>query len=373
MCYMKYSVTTGLIDYLLKQRILLHILFWIGVLLYFTVGYGHVGEYKLELFRSAAFLPNHIWLAYTFFYFLIPWFLLKNRMLTFFGLSIVFIVINMYFSYLINFKFLGSECIQKSTSWNLGSSFLGSLTILGIAISIKMLRFWYKQKQENLEIQREKLSMELVTLKAQVHPHFLFNTLNNLYSLALEQSRSVPSVIIKLSDLLRYMLYDCNTDLVPLDNELEIMTNYIELEQIRYGDRLEISKNYSGDISGKFIPPLLILPLIENCFKHGTSKQLDQCWITISVNAEKDSLQLKLINSKISEAFKRTEPGGIGLQNIEKRLKLLYGDAYTLTILSEEETFTVSLSIPLIEKREVSLSKTDEKAKKYEYKMLAGG
>lgn len=362
------------LDWFLRQRKLLHILFWMIVLIYFILGYAQQGKYKLELFRSLAFLPNHIWMVYIFFYFLIPRFLLRNKMFAFFGLGLVIIAINMYFSYLINFKFLASQSIQKSTFWSLGSSLIGCLSILGIAISIKLLRYWYEQKNENLLIHQEKTSTELQMLKSQVHPHFLFNTLNNLYSLTLEKSDLAPIILLKLSDLLRYMLYDCNAMLVLLSKEINMMDNYIELEKIRYGDRLDVSKNYSGDITGKSIPPLLFLPLLENCFKHGTSKQIEQCWLNIHLNADENSLQLKLINSKIRDRNIKPVSGGIGLRNVEKRLQLLYGDNYILKILRGEEDYTVSVSIPLDDqKRTPEFHPEDTKSAKHEYQMPFGG
>lgn len=341
------ATSNNFLDRFLKQRVLLHVLFWIVVVVYFTLGYGKPGRYGIELIRSLAFLPNHIWLVYVFLYFLIPDFLFKNKILSFLGLALICIAANMYFSFLVNFKVLASEAIKKGTWWSIGSSLLGSLTIVGIAVSIKLLRHWYQQKQETLLANQEKVSTELQMLKSQVHPHFLFNTLNNLYQLTLEQSKLAPVIVLKLSELLRYMLYECNTNLVPLEKEISIMDNYIDLEKMRYGSRLEVSKNYSGVFKGKQIPPLLFLPLLENCFKHGTSNQIDQSWISIYINVENDILKLILINSKLKEENSLLSSGGIGLKNVEKRLKLLYGDKYNLKILLAEESYTVTLSIEL--------------------------
>ena len=371
---MKPYSTESFLDWFLKQRILLHSLFWLTVLIYFTIGYAQNGNYTLEFFRSLAFLPNHIWLAYVFFYFLIPRFVYKNKIFTSIGLGIFFIGLNMYFSYLINYKFLGSGLLNKATYWSLGASLLGSLTILGIAVSIKLLRNWYKEKSENMLIKQEKMSAELKILKSQIHPHFLFNTLNNIYSLSLEKSPAAPGVILKLADLLRYMIYDCNEELGSLVKELEMMDHYIELEKMRYGDRLEVSKSYSGEIEGKLIPPLLFLPLLENCFKHGTSRQINQCWISIYLNVENDILQLKLINSKISEENTAPFSGGIGLQNVEKRLQLLYKDRYIIKFLPGEENFTVSLLLHLNESKDmIAERQLSNKNKKYEHQVFVGG
>ena len=344
---MQDDISNQFIDRLLKQRVLLHILFWIIVTIYFTFGYGIPGHYKVELFRSLAFLPNHIWLAYIFFYLLIPQLLLKNKLILFFVGGIICIAVSLYFSYLINFKLLGAKGIEIPTTWSLGLALIGNLTILGIAVSIKMLRYWYKQKQEILQTKQRQLSAELQMLKAQIHPHFLFNTLNNLYSLTLEQSKLAAPVVLKLSNLLRYMLYECDSDFAPLEKEIEIMNNYIELEKIRYGERLEMSANYSGDIKGKLIPPLLFLPLLENCFKYGISEQIDQCWISLDLYVENDELKFLLINSKNNSEPVESTSGGIGLQNVQKRIQLIYGHNYTLKFLNAEDSYTVSLSLKL--------------------------
>lgn len=368
------AASNNFLDRILKQRVLLHVLFWIVVVIYFTLGYGKSGRYGVEIIRSLAFLPNHIWLVYAFLYFLVPVFLLKNRILFFFGLSILFLAANMFFSYLINFKFLASESIQKGTWWSLGSSLLGSLTVVGIAVSIKLLRYWYQQKQEVMVANQEKFSAELQMLKSQVHPHFLFNTLNNLYQLTLEQSKLASVIVLKLSDLLRYMLYECNSHLVPLEKEIAIIDNYMDLEKLRYGDRLEISKNYSGAFNNQLIPPLLFLPLLENCFKHGTSQQIDQCWISININVENDMLKMNLSNSKRKDGSNTSFSGGIGLQNVEKRLQLLYKDKYKLKTSYADESYTVSLSIELGNAMSIVESKDSTfKTEEYAYQMPAGG
>ena len=366
--------TQNFLDWFLKQRILLHILFWTVVLIYFVLAYQQNGQFKLELYRSMAFLPNHMWLAYSFMYFLIPRFLLKNKISIFFGFALLLIGLNIYFSYLINFKFLGSVAIQKKTWWTMGGALLGCLTILGIAVSIKLLRYWAEEKRQNILVQQEKTNAELLMLKSQVHPHFLFNTLNNIYSLSLEKSNLAPVIILKLSDLLRYMLYECNASMVSLSKELEMMNHYVDLEKLRYGDRLDVSKIYSGEIEGKLIPPLLFLPLLENCFKHGTSKQIDQSWISIYLHVEDDILNLKLINSKVKNENLHIVPGGIGLHNVEKRLQLLYGEKYNLKLSPAEETFTLSLTIPINDQYgATNLEWTNVKPGKYEHQMPVSG
>ncbi len=160
----------------------------------------------------------------------------------------------------------------------------------------------------------------------------------------------------------------------PLSKELEMMNHYVDLEKLRYGDRLDVSKSYSGEIEGKMIPPLLFLPLLENCFKHGTSNQIDQSWISIYLHVENNILYLKLINSKVKDEDLQVVGGGIGLHNVVKRLQLLYGEKYSLKILPAEETFTLSLTMPLNDQIGGAIMElTNAKSKKYEHQMPVGG
>jgi LytS/YehU family sensor histidine kinase len=142
------------------------------------------------------------------------------------------------------------------------------------------------------------------------------------------------------------MLYECNEAEVPLTKEAEIIKNYIELEKMRYGNRLDVSLNISGDVGSKLIAPLLLLPFLENSFKHGTSNQIDQCWISLDLRVEGDTMKFKLINSR-SNVEDNNIAGGLGLSNAKKRLELLYPSRYNLKLIPDEETFTVSLVMQL--------------------------
>ena len=174
-----------------------------------------------------------------------------------------------------------------------------TFNISGIAVAIKLFKYWYVEKEAKQQAEKANLTSQLELLKSQVHPHFLFNTLNNLYSLTLERSADASALVLDLSGLLRYMLYECDSDRVPLARETDILKNYIKLEKIRYGGRLDISVSYSGDFDNKMIAPLLLLPFLENSFKHGASEQIDQCWISLDIAVSGDIFHMKLINSRI--------------------------------------------------------------------------
>ena len=193
--------------------------------------------------------------------------------------------------------------------------------------------------------EKEKVTAELQLLKAQVHPHFLFNTLNNIYSFALENSPKTPGLILKLSSLLSYMLYDCKADEVLLEKEIAVMKDYIDLEKERYGNKIEISLNIEGDIKDKYISPLLLLPFLENAFKHGTSDQLEKPWLSVDVSVKNYTMRCKIVNSKNN--YVPLSENGIGIQNVKKRLEFLYPGNYELKMNDEEDFFVVSLLLEL--------------------------
>jgi len=208
-----------------------------------------------------------------------------------------------------------------------------------------LFRHGMQKQQQLLRVEKEKVTAELQLLKAQVHPHFLFNTLNNIYSFSLEASPKTPSLILKLSSLLSYMLYDCKADEVLLEKEVEIMRHYIDLEKERYGNKIDISWNVEGEVRDKYLTPLLLLPFLENAFKHGTSEQLEKPWLSVDISVKNDSLRCKIANSKNENT--QVSKHGIGIQNVKKRLAFLYPEKHELKMNDESNFFVVSLLIDL--------------------------
>ena len=242
------------------------------------------------------------------------------------------------------------DVIYWDSLWTINTShasaYFSIFMIAGLAISIKLLKKWYKENEQKQEMQKQKLSIELEILKSQVHPHFLFNTLNNLYSLTLVQSEKASTVVANLSDLLRYMLYECNSAEVSLDKEIKIIKKYVELEKLRYGDRIDVSMSTNGNADQLLIAPLLLIPFVENSFKHGLSDQLEQCWVNLYFHLDGNVLFFNLSNSSKKDNVSKHD-GGIGLKNIQKRLDLIYKDRYDLQLIEEDEIFTVRLKIDL--------------------------
>jgi LytS/YehU family sensor histidine kinase len=209
------------------------------------------------------------------------------------------------------------------------------------------MKYWYEKEALSTILEKEKVKAELQLLKAQVHPHFLFNTLNNIYSVTQNASPEASDMILRLSDLLRYILYECNKPEVSLTQELKIIKDYISLESIRYSKNLDIHIRFPENTDTLLIAPLLLVPLIENCFKHGTSKMLDQPWINIQADLKENILNIKLINGKPNHVEPNGAHNGIGLNNVKKRLELLYPGKYELKILPEADLFVVALKLEL--------------------------
>ena len=349
------------------QQLLLHLLFWIIIVTYFAWGFGFGVTYKASFLNASFYLPGFILVVYSLVYFLIPRYLINKKYIQFFAGLLFLLAICSAYSWLIQLKLSANSAFPGYTM-STGRTILPFVHVAGIAISINLLNHWYKQKQKTTEAQKEKISAELDLLKSQIHPHFLFNTLNNLYAYTLESSEKAPEIILKLSNLLRFMIYDSNVAFIPLDKEISLLQQYIELEQLRYSDRLDISFTINGDLDDKQIAPLLLLPFLENAFKHGISHQLEQCWISFDLRLSPSFLYFKLINSKDKgETSGFREASGIGLQNVKRRLELLYPGRYKLETLEKEEIFIVNLELQ-IEETKYSEEKNNSKLKRINQK-----
>ena len=303
------------------------------------------------------FFPILLLYAWVIIYFLIPAFLLKKKYLIFLlsyaGLcSIGLIIINLDFYYLFD-PFIG---LPAPNHFNLVSTFYQSfkrkhLLDLNffpmVCVFIKVFKLWYIEQQQKHEVEKEKLIAQLELLKAQLHPHFLFNTLNNLYSLVYEKSEKAPNMLLRLSSLLSYILYDCKADKVLLSNEIAAIRDYVLLEKERYGDRLDVSLDFSGDSGGIMIAPMLFQPFIENAFKHGSSEQLGKVWISIDLSVIKEQLYFKIINSCDNNFITVPEKHGVGIENVKKRLELLYPGKFNLQNGEDDGIYVVSLVLEL--------------------------
>ncbi|MDB5086217.1 MAG: sensor histidine kinase [Mucilaginibacter sp.] len=333
----------------LLKRVMLHLLFWIMIVTYFAWGFGFNVNYKASFLNALFYLPGHMFIVYVLLYFLVPRYLIKKKYVYFF--TGLFLTVACCTGYAIAMQLaLTPNDRFRGFTMTTGRAILPFFHVGGIAISIKLLSYWYQQKQQTLEAQQQRTLAELELLKSQLHPHFLFNTLNNLYSYTLEQSPKAPEIVLKLSALLRFMIYESNAPYIALSQEIALLQHYIALEQLRYGDRLDISLVISGDTNQYQVVPLLLLPFLENAFKHGTSMQIDQCWISLDLSVIGDTMNFKLVNSMDKEqTFKNNKTGGVGLNNVKRRLDLLYSGQYHFETLMQDEVYIVNLEIKLNE------------------------
>lgn len=352
-----------------RYRIRRHVAFWTfwwlfqGILYAFTPGrypLTYAQRFPVSLVESAIFLLAHIFLSYTLMYFVLPRYLLKNKyLLTAFWVLVAFLAtaaLSTVLSMFVVFPALRVIYPEWSSFPRPPSSFTfflgllaglrGGITIGGLAAAIKLMKYWYVKEQRNLQLQKENAESQLQLLKAQVHPHFLFNTLNNIYSHTQGVAPVASQLVMGLSDMLRFMLYECNQPLVPLSKELTLIRDYITLEKIRYDEQFDIHLDIPTDTGNLHIAPLLLLPLVENCFKHGTSNMLEQPWLNLQVHLKDDTMEVRLMNGKAKEK-KSTNNFGIGIQNVRKRLDLLYPEKHVLKIMDEEEVFVVRLTLQL--------------------------
>ena len=355
------------IDY---KRIGYHVLFWVVISVFYDAVSSIVSGrpfFEMLAHDFKFFFPSDVLGVYITLYILIPGLLLKRKYTQFIIFSVLFlgfliIVITLPLQYLGLFleyqeKFLEAGRLFPTLYDYTGHNFLVALTvklmIIGIASSIKIAKNWFKSQKRQQNLLKEKFEVnlqlkeaELKFLKSQINPHFLFNALNNLYSLTLEKSPKAPEVVLKISSLLDYVLYECNVPKIDLDREIENIKNYIDLQKIRYGNDTNIKLNVEGDTSDIQIAPLLILPLVENAFKHGLDKNVGKGYIYIDIKVADDAtLDLSVKNSLKGE--NNHEGDGIGLTNLRKRLELQYPDKHNFSLLLTDESCISDLKLKL--------------------------
>jgi sensor histidine kinase YesM len=360
--------TFGYNDFIFSARYRLwrHICYWTLHTIFWTLFWNFIlkpGRSEISLTGTTAnfsvfrdlvlnlmWLPVNILYSYFLAYFIVPKFLLKGKYVQFILTALLWIIAGLFINYFFRiYIFIPAQEVLPFGAitrggWQAGTYLMLTLTAANLT-TLKLFKYWLKKQQEWILAEKEKVTVELQLLKAQVHPHFLFNTLNNIYSYSLENSSKTPALILKLSSILSYMLYDCNKDKVRLEKEIEVMRNYIDLEKERYGNRLDISWTVVGELKDKFIAPLLLLPFLENAFKHGLSNQIEKAWLSLEIVTNDNVVKCKMINSKNLDHSEKN--GGIGIQNAMKRLEIIYPDKHELKITDEGIFFVVSLMVNL--------------------------
>ena len=286
----------------------------------------------------------------TFNYYLIPKLLLKNKRRKFITVAFVSIVMFFYIQLLLTLflvvRLLYAEQKLFPEMIDVMMLFFNLFFVVFIAIAIKLYKRWSEKDYREQKVQKEKVEAELQMLKTQINPHFFFYILNNIYVLAMKNSDQTASTVMKLSDILDYILYKIDAPRIAIADEIQIIENYIELEKVRFTDRAELTFTHNFISKDLQIPPMLIIPFVENAFKHGVSRSMEKAWIKISITEENKRLDISVSNSKSQNPMK-SKTGGIGLVNAKKRLDLLFNEDYTLDIAEKNNRYDVLLSIPI--------------------------
>lgn len=347
------------------RHILLHLAFWLVYGLY--DGYlnapiaGSSYEHLSFLERMArAYFAELVVLLYkvpaTYFvlYFLVPQYFRKRNLPTLVS-SIITVAIGVTFiSKLVWFNLIYPQIYEVSNPEPVDSlarqvfrwlwNSIDILLLLSVASAIKFFRLGQASAEREKQLIAEKLQSELNFLRAQTNPHFLFNTLNNLYHLARKRSEDTPDAILKLAELLRFMLYECTATEIPISREVKVIQDYLELERLRYGERLKADFQVEMDADNQLIAPLLLLPFVENAFKHGASESRGDTWVSINLQVKNGWLNLRVENPKAASNGEIVE--GIGLKNVKRQLELLY-PKYELTLDNQVDMFVANLKLQL--------------------------
>ena len=335
----------------LTQRIVYHSLFWLTLLLLLTLLESVQDGFLFSLSNQLINIFFYAVIVYFNLFYLIPNYLTKKKFLTYGLLLVLFTIIVTPLKVIVFFfKFAGQPDLQVDLQADLNLHFLFTFLIVGASTIVKIVRDWAQHLRERQELETQTMQSELRFLKSQINPHFLFNTLNNLYALTLKKSDQAPEIVIKLSEMMRYMLYECNEKRVPLRKEVNYIRNYLDLEQLRQGKNIDIHFAVEGQVSDQEIAPLMFIPFLENSFKHGLSNHITKGFVNMKLVVQEQCIDFYIENSKpetppIRDPNRRS--GGIGLVNIHRRLNLLYPDNYELKINDMPHAYAVHLKIKL--------------------------
>lgn len=331
-----------------------HIIFWLGYFIFNVIRFGSLNDdywYSVKSNLLVEF-PLNIIITYFTIYYLIPKYILKKKYIQFFfyftSSLTLFYFLKTGLTYFLVTKNIWpeEEGIRKAFTFNhIVEVTIGYIYVVTFVSAIKLTYDWINEKRRNEELKKIQLQTELNFLKNQIQPHFFFNTLNNLYALVIAKSDTAPDVVLKLSEIMQYVLYEAKEAKVNMLKSLNYTMNYLDLEKIRYGDKVKSSIDIKGNIDNIDVPPLLFLPFIENCFKHGTQNN-DDIIVEIYFEIIGNFLYFTVENTFDNQNITPTNHG-IGIQNVKRRLQLLYPGNFMLKNEIKENKYIVNLKIPV--------------------------
>ncbi len=337
-----------------NKRVSRHILFWLLLLAILTFLEVQINVLPIGFAIGNEFIRIAFYalLIYCNIYFLIPRYLNERKLLLYGAFLVILILlvtplmVTVFYWNARAYPELQAQVLEQKAGY-----YLLNFIITSTFTIVKIISDWVRSERETRKIRTETMQSELRFLKSQINPHFLFNTLNSLYALTIKKSDLAPEIVLRLADMMRYMLYECNEKWVPLQREITYIENYLELEKLRHGNRADVLLEVEGEILNQRIAPLMFIPFLENSFKHGLSRVLTKGYVEIHLAVKGNQIHFSIANSK-PEQLPIPEGrrfGGIGLSNVRKRLDLLYPGNYSLSIENEPLVFRVILTINLLE------------------------
>ena len=350
-----HSARMALRSFIFHYRILvLHISFWV---LYFSYRVhdlnGYLGFERAAIYTAIPMTFN-ILASYVHYIFILPILFRNKNWQKYTLLLIVLLVSILCFRILIEnqvyAKLAPNEDYFKTLKISrIVSTLWDTLTFLIFTGMIKFVLDWFELENKRKQLENEKLNAELNYLKSQINPHFLFNTLHNLNSLVYTGAKNANEVIVKLSNIMRYMIYESGKERVILSSEIDYMNDYIHLESIRLNNSFKLDFKIDGPVDSVRIAPLVLITFLENAFKHGVSDQESDCWINVNLLVDSSQvLHYQVSNKKIKINNSNKLKSGFGLDNVKKRLELSYPGNYNLTVTDTETVYTINLTLQLL-------------------------
>ncbi len=342
-----------------------HLLFWGGYLWLSVFVFSGREDFNLAITLSLIQIIPQIFIAYLNMEVLIPRYFIHKKYAQYFGYTLAsFVVLYLFYDILPEIyhailppppeevrHWVQGTSGEKPNYFNrmrrlrLSYALTQTLAIYFLSTAFKTTQLALHRERESADLKSENLNAELKFLRSQINPHFLFNALNNIYSLSILKSDKTPDTILKLSEMLRYIIYDCNAELVPLSKELSYINNYIGLQQLKEEEMTNVTMDFSAADGNCMIAPMILIPFIENSFKHSNIEDQKNSWISMKLATRGDELHFQISNTVSAKTNVKDASGGIGLENVKRRLELIYAGRHVLHIAQKEDEFSVELTI----------------------------
>lgn len=322
-----------------------HLLLWIGYFVFWMIPYRNLYPFQLLLWTTFQYFVFNAIAFYVTSYFLIPVLFQKRKFTQFFTfLILVIVTLSIGLAFCLYFTFKDIEgTIEIGRIGYFWMAFMSVSMMTAVLSGAKLMLDNIRSARKTKILEQQRLESELQYLKAQVNPHFLFNAINSVYILIRKDPEKAAETLIKLSDLLRFQLYETSDNQITIEKELEYLKNYIELEKLRRGEKIKFELSLDNNLQGFQIAPFLLMPLLENTFKHVSHHDNNKIIVTLS----RDNGQLKASFYNTIDDEPSAGIGGIGLKNLKRRLDLIYPDAYALVSEKNKDHFKTTLTIPV--------------------------